>query len=96
MSDWPRCMSPAVNTARYAGHPSLVAPHVAAIGQLHAEIGEQPLPLRADRNPIASNTRSTSISNSLAGTGSNDILPSLRTSSTFEPWSFVTRPDRRP
>ena len=48
------------------------------------------------RNPIASSTRSTSISNSVPGTSSNDILPSLRTSSTFEPWSFLTRPCSSP
>ena len=81
--------------AGHAGHPVGVAPDVAALGQLDAELSSSPL-RSGPRKPIASSTRSASSSNSLPGTFSNDILPSLRTSSTFEPCSFLTRPCSSP
>ena len=91
MSDWPRCMSPAVNT------PGTLVIQLASRHTLPRSVSLTPKfssrPWRSGpRNPIASSTRSTSISNSVPGTFSNDIRPSLRTSSTFEPCSFLTRP----
>ena len=81
--------------AGHARHPVLVAPHVAALGHLHAELIEHARCVRAE-NPIASRTRSAFSSNSLPGTGSNDIRPSLFTISTCTACSVVTRPSASP
>ena len=47
MSDWPRCMSPAVKTPGTLVIQLRVARDVAAVGQRHAEVVEQRVPFRA-------------------------------------------------
>ena len=50
----------------------------------------------APRNPIASNTRSTSSVNSLPAIALKSIRPPSRTMSTFTAWSCLTRPSASP
>jgi hypothetical protein len=72
-------------------HPARVAADVAAIGQRHAKIREQPA-LLGPVNPIASSTRSARISNSLPGHRRTCMRPSARVTSTFTACSARTRP----
>ena len=47
MSDWPRLHVAGGEHGRHAGHPVLVAPDVAAVGQPDPELGEQAGPFRS-------------------------------------------------
>ena len=76
MSDWPRCMSPAVKT------PGTLVIHRASRATLprsvsvDAEVRRAARPSPGPTKPIASSTRSAGISNSLPATGSNSMRPS--------------------
>ena len=91
MSDWPRCMSPAVKTdgtlvIQFSSRQTLPRPVRRTPSSASSPSRSGP------RKPIASSTRSTSISNAVPGTGSNAVRPSRRRISTRVPCSLATRP----
>ena len=81
--------------AGHAGHPLLVAPDGAAIGQTHVEIVSRGL-FSGPTKPIASSTRSAVISNALPGTGSKDARPSVDDANDLLPVQRANRPRSSP
>ena len=95
MRDWPRCMSPAVNT------PSTLVIQFPSRDTLPRSVSSTPSsssspPRVGPTNPIASSTRSTSSVNALSGTGTNEGRPFPRFISTCVACSAVTRPAASP
>ena len=75
ISDWPRCMSPAVKTASLARHPVRRRAR-----RCRGRSGERPIPTSSPPRsgpvkPMASSTRSVSISNAVSGAGTKRIRP---------------------
>ena len=93
ISDWPRCMSPAVKTPGTLVI-QLASRHTLRSVSLTPKFSSSPgvrgreIPSQAARGRRPFQTRCSA--------SSNDIRPSLHASSTFEPWSFLTRPSASP
>ena len=91
ISDWPRCMSPQVNT------PGTLVIQFASRATLPRSVRATPSWLSmpgfsGPTKPIASRTRSASSANSLPATGLNSTRPPSRTIFTVMASSFFTRP----
>ena len=91
ISDWPRCMSPAVKT------PGTLVIQVASRHTLPRSVIFTPSassipPRSGPRNPIASSTRSASSAKLLPGTGVISSLPLRLAISTVTACSCLTRP----